>query len=889
MELERWYYRIRAGLRTVIQRGRVEDELAAELHDHLEHETEYQTTRGVSGAEAARRAGASLQAVQAVKERCRELRPTRWLEDLWRDTRVALRSFGRHPVFALICVGTLALGIAANTTIFSALDTLLVRPLPYRDADRVVFTLGWNLRTDTMRFNVQAADWVEWHDTARSFEAVAAYRYLIANVTGVDRPARLQAYRVTSNTFALLGVEPLLGRSFRESDGIRGADDVAVLSHALWQDRFGADPTVVGRTLIINDAAVTVVGIMPPGFTYPQINFTGDLWLPLGIDAAGLQADRRTSYGVVSVARLRPTVSLDQAQAEMDTIYQRLAAAYPTTNTGVGIRVTPMRQLLADQVFPPLMLLMAVVAVVLLIVCANVASLLLARASARAREMAIRGALGAGRIRLFRQLLTEAMLLAGLGGGLGVLLSVWGLGAVRASIPDFVASVVPAMREIGVDLRVLAFSGGVSLLATLLFGLAPALMLSKPAAEGRLANRSSGDGGRRQHRLLSYLVVAEVALSAMLLVGAGLTTRSLWNLLQVDPGFDSRSVMVLDLALPTSRYPDVARRATFLSQLLDRLHALPGVETAGVVNTLPLSMSNSSTPVAIDGQPPTAPGDTARTDYRVVSDGYFDTMRIPLLRGRGFETRDQDTTIPVVVVNQAFTERLLDGRKPMGQRIRTGAGDGPWREIVGVVGDVKHTDLTRQANPETYVPLHQAAPESMALVVRASGPTTGLAAAIEVEMRALDPDQPADGVYPMEQVVGTAMLLQRAAAQFTAAFAVVALLLATMGLYGVIAYVAAQRMPELAIRMALGAQPGDVLRLVLRQGVVLALVGIGVGLTAAFAMSRLLASLLYGLTSTDPTTFAVVAVGLVTVTLVACLVPARRASQLDPMTALRLE
>ena len=338
---------------------------------------------------------------------------------------MALRGFGRNPAFAFICVCTLALGIAANTTIFSAMDTLLVRPLPYRDADRVVFTLGWDLRSDTMQFNLEAADWVEWYDTARSFEAVSAYQYFPVNVTGVDRPARLHGYRVTPNTFALLGIEPLLGRSLRESDGGRGADDVAVLSHALWQDRFGGDPTVVGRPLIIDDVAVTVVGIMPPAFAYPQFNFTGDLWLPLGIDAARLTADRRTSYSVVSVARLRPTVSLDLAQAEMNTIYQRLEAAYPNTNTGVGIRITPMQQLLADQVFPPLMLLMAVVAVVLLIVCANVASLLLARASARAREMAIRGALGAGRARLFRQLLTEAVLLAGLGGGLGVVLTAW--------------------------------------------------------------------------------------------------------------------------------------------------------------------------------------------------------------------------------------------------------------------------------------------------------------------------------------------------------------------------------------------------------------------------------------------------------------------------------
>ncbi|MDP6582378.1 MAG: ABC transporter permease, partial [Vicinamibacterales bacterium] len=628
MEIERWYYRIRSALRSVFNRVQVEDELAAELRDHVEREAEHQKTYGVSPAEAARRAGASLQAVEAVKERCREIQPTRWIEDLWKDSRVALRSFSRNPLFALICVCTLGLGIAANTTIFSAMDTLLVRPLPYRDADRVVFTLGWNVRTDSMLFNVQPRDWVQWHDATRSFEDVSAYRLLVANLTGVDRPARLRAYRVTPNTFSMLDVDPLLGRTFRESDAAPGADDVAVLSHALWQSRFGGDPTIVGRPLLLNDNAVTVVGIMRPRFAFPQSNWAGDLWMPLGFDEAALASTRETSASMVSVARLRPTVSLEQAQAEMDTIYQRLEAENPDTNAGIGVRIRPIQQMLADILLAPLVLLMAVVAVVLLIICANVASLLLARASARAREMAIRDALGAGRLRLFRQLLTEALILAALGGGLGVLLSVWGLGALRPVIPDDIASVMPAVREMGVDLRVLAFSGGVSLLATLAFGLAPALMLSNPAAGGRLANRSSGDGGHSRHRLLSLLVVGEVALSAMLLVGAGLTTRSLWNVLQVEPGFESRGLMVLDLSLPADTYPDVARRATFLTQLIDRLDALPGVETAAAVNSLPLSQTNSSTSVVIDGQPPAAPGDIPRTDYRVVSQDYFDTMGI---------------------------------------------------------------------------------------------------------------------------------------------------------------------------------------------------------------------------------------------------------------------
>lgn len=509
-----------------------------------------------------------------------DLRPTRWITDLVTDARVAVRNFGRAPLFTLICVCTLALGIGANTAIFSAADALLVQPLPYRDSDRVVFTLGWDLPSDEMRFNVRASDWVTWRDTTRSFEAVSGYRPLDLRLTGDGQPARLQGYRVTPNTFPLLGVEPLLGRGFRESDGVPGAPDVVVLGHPLWQTRYAADPTIIGRRLILDDRAVTVIGVMPVGFAYPQFNFAGDLWLPLSIDAAALQADRQTSFSMVSVARLRPDISLGEAQAELSAIYSRLETDHPQTNAGLGVRVTPMQQLLADQLLSPLLLVMAAVAVVLLIVCANVASLLLARASVRTREMAIRSALGAGRFRLLRQLLTEAVLLATVGGGLGVLLTLWGLGALQSAIPEFVASTVPAVREIGVDLRVLTFSAGVSLLATLLFGLAPAVTLSKTAGAGRLARGT----GRSPHRVLSGLVVAEVALSTALLVGAGLTTRSLWNVLQVEPGFDPRALSVLDLTMPASRYPDAASRASFLEQVIAGAQTLPGVEAAAVVN-----------------------------------------------------------------------------------------------------------------------------------------------------------------------------------------------------------------------------------------------------------------------------------------------------------------
>jgi len=816
------------------------------------------------------------------------------MQNLWQDLRYGARMLMKRPGFTLIAVLTLALGIGANTAIFSVIHTLLVQPLPYRDAHRVLFVMGWDLRRDQMEFNVSAADFHDWRAQDGVFEQAAGYRYWSVNLTGAGEPERVQGYRVTADLFALLGVEPLLGRAFLAGEDKPGAGKVVVLSHGLWQQRFGAERGVIGRTVTLNDESYTVVGVMPPKFEFPQLNFKGDLWAPFDYDAARLRTERNADFAMVAVARLRPDKTLEQAQAEMNAVYQRLAQQYPRTNAGSGVRLTPMQEMLTREIRPALLALLAAAGFVLLIACANVANLLLARAQARVKEMALRAALGATAWRVARQLLTESLLLALAGGGLGVLLGMWTLDAIRHILPEHVVNVMPAALEIGINARSLVFALAASLLTSLVFGLVPALRLSRHDLTAAIKEGGPGVGSWSRRRAGSLLVIAEVALSALLLVGAGLTLRSLWALLHVNPGFEAANLLVMDISLPRTRYANAEQRGNFYREALGRLAALPGVKAVGAVNTLPLSTSNEGSSFVIEGRPAPAPGDVPGTDYRVINPDYFRALGIRLQSGRQFTAEDNRQAPPVTIVNQAFVRRHFPNEEPVGKRIRFGGpntplADEPWHVIVGVAGDVKHWDLAANPRAESYVPLEQQPRASLTLAVRSGGAPAGFAAAARRQIRALDANLPMYNAQTMEQVVARSLFTQRLTTNAMLIFGAVALLLAGVGLFGLISYSVSRRTREIGIRMALGAQRGAVLRLITRQGMKLVLIGVVIGLIGAFALTRLIKSLLFGVSETDPLTFVAVALLLTSVALLASWLPARRAAKIDPMVALHCE
>jgi putative ABC transport system permease protein len=822
------------------------------------------------------------------------LQPKRWEDEMIQDLRFGARMLIKHPGFSLIAVLTLALGIGANAAIFSMIHTLLIQPLPYRDAGRVLFAMGWDVRHDQKQFQVSAADFQDWREQCSAIEQAAGYRYWSVNLTGAGEPERVQGYYVTANLFALLGVEPLLGRVFQPGEDRPGATKVAVLSHGLWRGRFGAERGVIGRTVALNDESYTIIGVMPPKFEFPQLNFKGDLWAPFNHDPARLRADRSANFSMVAVARLRPDRTLAQAQTEMDGIYRRLAQQYPETNASAGIRLMPMQEELTRyfNARGPLLALLAAAAFVLLIACANVANLLLARAQTRAKEMAVRAALGATALRVTRQMLTESLLLALAGGGLGVLLGHWLLAAIRSVVPEFAKKSMPALMEIGINTQVLLFAFAVALLTSLVFGLAPALRLSRRelVADLKEGGRSAGSGPRR--RAGNVLVVVEVALSALLLVGAGLTMRSLWALLNVNPGFEAENLLALDITLPSTRYAQPEQRANFYREALSRLAALPGVEAVGAVNSLPLSTSNPGGRFMIEGQPPPAPGVQPSADFRVINPDYFRALGMRLARGRSFSAQDNQQGQPVTIVNQTFVRQYFPHEEPLGKRIRFGVpstslAQNPWMLIVGVVSDVRHLDLATPARPESYSPLEQIPVVELTLAVRTNGLPAGLMAAVHERLRALDANLPLYNVQTMEQVVTRSLFNQRLTTSVMLIFGGAALLLATVGLFGLISYAVSQRTHEFGIRLALGANTRDVLRLVIGQGLKLAGAGLLIGLAGSFALMRVMKTLLFGVSAADPLTFAASALLLLAVSLLACWVPARRAAKVDPLIALR--
>ena len=812
------------------------------------------------------------------------------MQTLWQDLRYGFRTLMRKPGYTIVAIIALALGIGANTAIFSVVNSILLRPLAYHDPERLV-VINHDYPKINLKASVSAIGYTHYRDNAKSFESVAATTGGNFNLTGGGDPERLNGAPVTHNFFSVLGARPALGRLFLPEEDQPGKNKVVVLSHSFWQRRFGGDPGIVNKNIMLNDENYSVVGVMPPSFQFGrEVGQVVDLWTPIAFTPEQLSYNSLTNEYLFVIARLKPGVMIQQAQAELDTIAGNLRQQYlpwAATRSEWGLTLDSLRELVIGGIRRSLWILMGIVGLVLLIACANVANLLLARAADRQKEIAIRAALGAGRWRIVRQLLTESALLAVTGGLVGLLLAYIGIGAL-VKINEVQ---IPRAYEIGLDWRVLAFTLSVSLLTGFIFGLIPALQSSKADLHETLkeGGRTGSSGARSWVR--NTLVVLEMALALVVLVSAGLLMRSFWRLQQVNPGFAPQNVLAMSLGLPATKYREPAQRANFYQELLQRIRALPGVQSAGATSILPLSGNNSSGSFRIEGRVVPQGQSSPHGDRWAATTDYFSTMKIPLIRGRYFDDRDTMESQPVAIIDETMQRKYWPNENPVGKRItfQSRQNNPIWREIVGIVGHVKHQGLEGESRVQYYIPHTQVQNASMNLVVRASVDPSSLTGGVRATISSLDKDLPVFRVKTMEQYVIDSMAQRRFAMTLIGIFAAVALALAAVGLYGVLSYSITQRSHEIGIRMALGAQVRDVLRLVVGQGMLLALAGVILGNIAAFMLTQLMANLLFDVKARDPLTFASIALLLILVALVACFVPARRATKVDPIVALRYE
>jgi len=812
---------------------------------------------------------------------------------MWDDALYTLRFMRRSPGFTLAVVLTLALGIGANTATFSIVNVVALKPLKYKNPSRLAFLLGMSTVRRELLYSLALADALAIRQQTQTLDDVVTYRYWSANITGGSAPERAQAYLVTGNTFSLLGAEPAYGRALTLEDSRPDADDVVVLSHGLWQRRFGGAQSAVGQSMTIDGVARTIVGVMPRDFEYPVFNFKGELWAPAKVDLAG-SVPRYGSEPTMAIGRLKDGISYERAQAELDAIMKRLEADNPQTNRGVGVRVLEMRRFGAAEdpsATQALVVLMTSVGFVLLLACVNVGNLLLARAVARERELAVRAALGAGRSRLVRLLLTESAVLAACGALVGIGVAYLALRSILAWLPDMLLTTMPNVLDLGIDRATLAFTAAIAVATAFVFGGIPALRATEGALHGSLKSGTRSTAGPRHQRVRTTLMVGEIAIAVVVLVCAGLLVRAFSRLQRVDLGFNPDSVLTMLVSLPEYRYGTDEARRSFFEHAVDEVRRVAGVRSAAFVNTLPFSTYNSGSRYAIDGVAPPEPGREPRADNRIMSPDYLQTLEIPLLAGRAFDQRDAPTSLPVAIVNRTLALRAFGRTDAIGRRLKMARAESsiPWMTIVGVVGDVHHSDVTAPPHAEIYTPLAQGPTKLMMLAVRTVGDPDALAGAVRGSIARVDPLQPVYEVKTMRRAVDFALMPSSTAMGMMSLFGALALLLATVGIYGVVSYAVLQQKHDFGVRLALGATPGDVLRCVLSRGFRLIGVGTFIGLVLALVASRLLTGLLYGVSAIDGPTYLFVAVVLAAVGGCACYVPARRAMRLDPVAVLRSE
>jgi putative ABC transport system permease protein len=874
-----WLRLTRARLRGLLRKKSVEREMEEELRFHLRMRAEENVRRGMTPEEAERAAHESFGQWARIKENCRDFKGGGFVEVLLKDVKFGARTLLKSPGFTLVAVLTLAIGIGANTAIFSVVNAVLLRPLPYRDPARLVTVLhdGWK--------PVAPANFLDWREQSRSFESIAAAQLWSLSMTGRERPEQLSVLQTSAELFQLLGVDASLGRTYAAGEDQPGREHVVVLSHRLWLRSFGGERTVVGRQVTLDGEPYTVVGVMPPDFQFAPFWAThAEAWVPLNL---GPRVNDRRGQSLRVFARLKPGVTHEQAQAEMETVSKRLAEQYPRENEGLTVSVDSLHEKAVGKSRPALLVMLGAVGFVLLIACANVANLLLAKAASRRKEIAVRLALGAGRWRVVRQLLTESLMLSLAGGAAGLLLAFWS----NSALVSLGQETLPRALTVGLDARILLFTLGLSVLVGLLFGLAPALRSTKTDLIESLKDRSRGSThDRRQGFIRQLLVVGEIALSLVLLAGGGLMMRSFLRLTSIDPGFEPRGVLTATVPLSGQRYSTDEQRAAFFQRLTAQLSALPGVKSASAINHLPLGGDVWTLGFTVEGRPESQAAERPSAVYRVVCPEYFRTFGAVLLKGRDFSEHDGPSSPDVVIINEAFARRQWPGEEPLGRRIKVNGGGSNTREVIGVVRDLKQGEWASESKPEMYLPHAQAAsPRSMTLVIRATSDPSVLGPDVRREVWAIDKDLPVSHVISMEEVVAESVGQQRFNTLLIGLFAAAALVLSAVGVYSVMSHTVAERTHEIGVRMALGARSRDVLGMVIRQGLMLTLAGLALGLAGALALTRVLVSILYEVSATDPLVFGAVVAALTFTALLACYVPARRATKVDPLMALRYE